>query len=160
MNVVQDSRAQIQALTALLSMADIAVGEAALVLADQMDAKVAAEATALAEQDALQALHRMHGRLSEPGQTLQPALMNQIANQVVTVVSAVREAERRCQSIDAQIDKQRSVLQALQGRHDLLHDLHRQARDLYRAEQERREAFARDELYLAYRWAHQGRTWM
>jgi hypothetical protein len=159
MSELSSALAHVQTLSALLSMADIAVGEAALSLADRIDEKTDADANLRTRREAVQALHALHERLSRPGQALQPELMGQIARQAPQLMSAAREAEHRCQDADAQVDEQRAILQALQARHDMVQDLHRQAREQLRAEREAREAIAREELYLAHRWSAKERAW-
>lgn len=159
MSLLSSAHAHVQTLSALLSLADIAVGEAALSLADRIDEKTHADATMQARREAVQALHALHERLSRPGMALQPELMGQIARQAPQLMSDEQEAERRCQDVDEQVDKQRAILQVLQARHDMLKDLHRQAREQLQAEREGREAIAREELYLAHRWSAKERAW-
>ncbi len=150
----------VRTLGALLSMADIAVGEAALDLADRLDAKAEADQALRRQASQVRELHGMHERLSQPGQALQPELMSQLGRQAMVAVAAQRQAQAHCDDVEAQLDDKRRVLHALQSRHDMVQGLHREARDAHRAEREHREALAREELHLAHRWAQGGRRWM
>lgn len=156
----QTSLAAVQTLGALLALADIAVGEAALDLADQLDAKAEADQALRQHESGLRDLHGMHERLSQPGQALQPALMNQIAQQAMDSLNSCQAAQAHCAEVDAQLDDKRGVLHALQSRHEMIQGLHQEARDAQRAEREHREALAREELYLSHRWSQGGRRWM
>lgn len=154
------SLATVRTLGALLSMADIAVGEAALDLADRLDAKAEADRALHAQQSQVRELHGMHERLSQPGQALQPELMSQVGRQAMVAVTACREAQTHCDDVEAQLDDKRRVLHALQSRQEMVQGLHREARDAHRAEREHREALAREELHLSHRWSQGGRRWM
>lgn len=154
------SQATVRTLGALLSMADIAVGEAALDLADRLDAKAEAEQALREQTSQVRELHGMHERLSQPGQALQPELMSQVGRQAMAAVAACREARAHCDDVEAQLDGKRRVLHALQSRQEMIQGLHREARDAHRAEREHREALAREELHLAHRWSQGGRRWM
>lgn len=144
----------------LLSMADIAVGESALDLADRLDAKAEAEHVLDKQSSQVRELNGMHERLSQSGQALQPELMVQVGRQAMSAMTACRDAQARCDVVEAQLDDKRRVLQAIQNRHDLIQGLHREARDAHWAEREHREAQAREELHLLHQWAQGGRRWM
>lgn len=152
----------VRVLGALLSMAEIAVGEAALDLADGLDAQTRAEGVLRQHESRMRELHGMHERLSRPGLALQPALMGQIASQASDELNACRTARARCDDIAAQLDDKRRVLHALQSRQEMIQDLHHDARDAHRAEREHREALAREELHLSHRWTtgEGARRWM
>lgn len=156
----QTSLAAVQTLGALLALEDIAVGEAALDLADQLDAKAEADQALRQHKSGLRDLHGMHERLSQPGHALQPALMSHVARQAMDLLTSCQAAQAHCTEVDAQLDDKRSVLHALQSRHEMIHGLHQEARDAQRAELEHREALAREELYLSHRWSQGGRRWM
>lgn len=154
------SLATVRTLGALLSMADIAVGEAALDLADRLDAKAQADQELRKQRSQVRELHGMHLRLSQPGQALQPELMSQVGRQAMAAVASCQAAQAHCDDVDAQLDDKRRVLHALQSRQEMIQGLHREARDAHRAEREHREALAREELHLSHRWAQGGRRWM
>lgn len=156
----QASLTAVQTLGALLAMADIAVGEAALDLADQLDAKADADQALRRHESRLRELHGMHERLSQPGLALQPALMRQVAGQAADAQASSRSARAHCDEVEAQLDDKRRVLHALQSRHEMIQGLHRDARNAHRDERAHREALAREELYLSHRWSQGGRRWM
>lgn len=149
-----------QTLGVLLAMADIAVGEAALDLANQLDAKADADNVLRRHESHLRALHGMHERLSQPGHALEPALMRQIAGQAADAQASSQSAQADCDEVEAQLDNSRRVLHVLQSRQEMVQGLYRDARNAYRAEREHREALAREELYLSHRWSQGGRRWM
>lgn len=156
----QTSLSAIQTLGALRAMADIAVGEAALNLADQLDAKAHADQALRQHESRLRELHGMHERLSQPGLALQPVLMRQVGGQAADALASSRSARAHCDEVAAQLDNKRRVLHALQSRHEMVKGLHHDARNAYHAEREHREALEREELYLSHRWSQGGRRWM
>lgn len=150
----------VRTLGVLLSMADIAVGESALELADCLDAKLDAERVLRKQASQVRELNGVHERLSQAGQVLQPELMGQVARQAMAAMTSCREAQAHCDDVEALLDDKRRILHALQNRHDMIQGLHSEARDAHWAEREHREAQAREELHLLHQWAQGGRRWM
>lgn len=151
---------QVRTLAALHALADIAVGEAALALAQHLDAKADADAALNRLDASWRGLQGMHERLNQAGERLQPALMSQMAQQACEVLAASRLARAQCHEVDARVEDQRQLLHALQNRQEMVQGLHREARAERLAERERLAGLEREEMHLARRWARKDRSWM
>jgi hypothetical protein len=145
------STATIRSLNALVALANIELGEAAMVLADRLDEQAnALKDVRRCEERAMQ-LGAVYERLAKPGASIYSAAMSVLARQSLAGRAMLQEALAHQSSMDQQVDEHRQIVHGHQSRHDGLIKFLRESRLAHAAELEKNAAAEREDLLLVRR---------
>lgn len=141
----------IRALKALVALAELDLGEAALTLAGRLDEQSDAKQEATQRQDTMDQLGQVHERLSKPGSSVNAAAMSVLALQTMAGKAALAQARQHQDEADQLVDAQRQEVHRHQSRHDGLKDGLRDAMRADAAARENKLAQDNEDLFLARR---------
>jgi hypothetical protein len=143
--------ATLRSLNALVALAHIDLGEAALALADSLDEQADALKDVRRAEDHAAQLSAAYERLIKPGASIYSAAMTVLARQALGGRALLQEARTRQFSVDQQVDDQRRVVHRHQSHHEGLSKLIKESRMSHAAELERMASVEREDLFLVRR---------
>lgn len=136
---------------ALVALADIDLGEAALTLAARLDVQSEAEQAHARCAQHMDNLREVHARWSRPGTPIVPAMHSLLAREAASGLRALRDSEHTWRQAQSEVDACRQVLHEVQRRHESLSEALKTARADRVQWRAHREALAQEDLFLARR---------
>lgn len=141
----------IRSLKALVALAEVDLGEAALTLADRLDEQTRVRHEVEEGQAHLSQIGEVFDRLSSPGAVVNSAAMSMLVQQSLAEHDALNLAQARLTQSDQLVDEQRQLVHQQQHRHDGLKDFLKEARKAHAAHIDKHMAQEVEDLFLARR---------
>ncbi|MGC4061429.1 MAG: hypothetical protein QM749_11530 [Aquabacterium sp.] len=141
----------IRALHALVALAHIDMGDAALTLADHLDEQSQAARKVEHGEAQINQMGMVYERLVKPGAPVYAAALGVLARQSMAGKAVLQEARSVHEQARQRVDEQRRVVHEHQGRHEGLSKILKEARAAHAAEVEKKAASEREDLILVRR---------
>lgn len=142
----------IQSLDALVALAHIDLGDAALAMADALDAQAWVSQDLQRVQSHMAQLENVHERLARPGASIYSAAMGVLGRQFVAGKGALQDLQVKQAECDQAVSLRRQGLHEHQRRYEGLSECLNGFKAERAAELEKRAAVEREELFLVRRY--------
>lgn len=142
----------IQSLDALVALAHIDLGEAALAMADALDAQALVGQDLQGVQFHMAQLEDVHARIARPGASIYSAAMGVLGRQFVAGKGALQDLQVKQAECDHAVSMRRQGLHEHQRRYEGLSECLNGLKAERAAELEKREAVEREDLFLVRRY--------
>jgi hypothetical protein len=145
------STSTIQALKALVALAELELGEAALTLGDRLDKRSDATRETALREEVMNKLGQVHERMTQPSVLVNTAAMSVLARQTMSGKAALFQARQQQNEAERLVDAQRQEVHQHQNRHEGLKKGLRDAMKAHAAMRDNKLAQDVEDLFLARR---------
>ena len=145
------STSTIRALKALVTLAELDLGEAALTLGDRLDKQSDAKRESVQREEVMNKLGQVHERMSHPSVSVNTAAMSVLARQTMAGKVALFQARQLQVEAERLVDAQRQEVHQHQNRHEGLKNGLRDAMKAHAAVRESKSAQDNEDLFLSRR---------
>ena len=142
----------IRSLQALVSLANIDLGEAALELADRLDEQAQAVKAVRECEGRLTQLGAVYERLSQPGSSIYMAPLSVLARQSAAGNQVLHESQAKLTQVEQSVDEQKQCVHQHQSRHENLSKFLKTACLQHALSLEKKSALEHEDLFLARRY--------